>query len=214
MTQAKGTSLTNMKALAEHIRYHPDYAHELDSDDTIEIFYKTASLHDIGKVGIADAILQKPGKLSPEEYEVMKRHPIHGYNAIHTAQHLLSRELKGRAANFIKIAQQVTLSHHEKWDGSGYPQGLKSNDIPIVARLMAVADVYDAIISKRPYKKALGHHTASAIIKEGRGSSFDPVVVDAFLDLEETFDKISYILEDHFPSKSDLSLHSFDDLMF
>ncbi|WP_293268514.1 HD domain-containing phosphohydrolase [Neptunomonas sp.] len=203
-----------VKALAEHLRYHPDYAHELDNDDTIEVFYKTASLHDIGKVGIPDAILQKPGKLTPDEYEIMKRHPTHGYNAIHTAEHLLARELKGKAASFIRIAQQVTLSHHEKWDGSGYPQGLKSNDIPIVARLMSVADVYDAIISKRPYKKALEHRTASSIIQKGRGTFFDPNVVDAFLDLEDTFDKISYILEDYFPSKADASLHSFDELMF
>ncbi|WP_051221820.1 HD-GYP domain-containing protein [Neptunomonas japonica] len=203
-----------VKALAEHLRYHPDYAHELDNDETIEVFYKTASLHDIGKVGVPDAILQKPGKLDPDEYEVMKRHPIHGFNAIRTAEHLLTRELKGKAASFIKIAQQVTLSHHEKWDGSGYPQGLKNNEIPIVARLMAVADVYDAIISKRPYKKALEHCTASSIIQKGRGSFFDPNVVDAFLDLEDTFDKISYILEDYFPSKSDFSLHSCDELMF
>jgi putative two-component system response regulator len=203
-----------VKALAEHLRYHPDYADELDNDDTIEIFYKTASLHDIGKVGIPDAILQKPGKLTPEEYEIMKKHSIHGFHAIHTAELLLAREVKGKAANFLKIAQQVTLSHHERWDGMGYPQGLKEQSIPIVARLMAVADVYDAIISKRPYKDALKHNTASAIIKQGRGNFFDPSVVDAFIDLESTFEKISYILEDYFPSQSDLSLHSFDELIY
>lgn len=203
-----------VKALAEHLRYHPAYSAELDNDDTIEIFYKTASLHDIGKVGIPDAILQKPDRLSQEEYEIMKKHSVHGFNAIHTAELLLTREVKGKAASFLKIAQQVTLSHHEKWDGTGYPQGLKEQSIPIVARLMAVADVYDAIISKRPYKDALKHDTASAIIKKGKGTFFDPIVVDAFTDLESTFDKISYILEDYFPSRSDLSLHSFDDLIF
>lgn len=203
-----------VKALAEHLRYHPEYAMELDNDDTIEIFYKTASLHDIGKIGIPDAILQKPGKLDPEEYEIMKKHTIHGFNAIHTAELLLAREVKGKAANFLRIAQEVTLSHHEKWDGTGYPHGLKQQSIPIVARLMAVADVYDAIISKRPYKDALTHDTASTIIKKGSGTFFDPIVVDAFIDLECTFDKISYILEDYFPSQSDLSLHSFDDLIY
>lgn len=203
-----------VKALAEHLRYHPAYSAELDNDDTIEIFYKTASLHDIGKVGIPDAILQKPGKLNREEYEIMKKHPVHGFNAIHTAELLLAREIKGKAASFLRIAQQVTLSHHEKWDGTGYPHGLKQQSIPIVARLMAVADVYDAIISKRPYKVALTHDTASAIIKKGSGTFFDPIVVAAFIDLESTFDKISYILEDYFPSQSDLSLHSFDDLIY
>ncbi|SIT05562.1 HD-GYP domain-containing protein [Neptunomonas antarctica] len=201
-----------VKALAEYLRYHPDYALELDNDETIETFYKTASLHDIGKVGIPDAILQKPGKLDPEEYEIMKKHPMFGFQAISSAERLLARDVRGKAAEFFKIAKQVTLSHHERWDGDGYPQGLKGNNIPIVARLMAVADVYDAIISKRPYKEALKHNTASAIIKSGKGTFFDPNVVDAFLELEDTFDQISYILEDYFPSHGDLSVHSFEEL--
>lgn len=202
-----------VKTLAEHLRFHPDYAEELDNDETIEIFYKTASLHDIGKVAISDSILQKQGKLTPEEYEIMKQHPVHGYKAIRTAELLLAREMKGKAGNFLKIAQHVTLSHHERWDGKGYPQGLKAQAIPIVARLMSVADVYDAIISKRPYKEALEHSTASNIIKKGKGTFFDPNVVDAFIDLEDTFERISYILEDYFPSQSDLSLHSFDECL-
>lgn len=202
-----------VKALAEHLRYHPEYAHELDDDETIELFYKTASLHDIGKVGIPDSILQKPATLTDDEYELMKKHTVFGYQAIHSAELLLERETKGKAAKFLKIAQQVTLSHHERWDGTGYPQGLKGESIPIVARLMAVADVYDAIISRRPYKEAQDHIKASTMILEGSGTLFDPNVVKAFDDLQETFDKISYILEDYFPSQSDLTLHSLEDLL-
>ncbi len=203
-----------VKALAEHLRFHPDYRTELDDDETIELFYKTASLHDIGKVGIPDAILQKPGKLDAQEYEEMKKHTIYGYQAIHSAELLLERETKGKASKFLKIAQEVTLSHHERWDGQGYPQGLKGDEIPVVARLMSVADVYDAVISRRPYKDAIEHTSACDIILQGRGTLFDPAVVDAFEDLQETFDKISYILEDYFPSQSDLTLHGLDDLIY
>lgn len=199
-----------VKALAEHLRHHPDYQAELDNDETIELFYKTASLHDIGKVAIPDAILQKPGKLSPDEYEQMKLHTVRGYEAISSAEQLLTRESKGKAAKFLKIAQQVTLSHHERWDGTGYPQGLTANNIPVVARLMSVADVYDAMISRRPYKAALDHQEACKTIIEGRATLFDPEVVDAFIDLQDTFFRISQILEDYFPSRSDLTLHSLD----
>ena len=200
-----------VKALAEHLRFHPDYKAELDDEDTIELFYKTASLHDIGKVGIPDAILQKPGRLTGEEYEIMKRHTVFGYQAIHSAELLLNRQMKGKAAKFLKIAQQVTLSHHERWDGNGYPQGLAGNEIPIVARLMSVADVYDAMISRRPYKDPIEHLTATDVLIKGRGILFDPVVIDAFSELQHTFDQISYILEDYFPSEADLTFHSPDE---
>lgn len=199
-----------VKALAEHLRHHPVYQAELDNDETIELFYKTASLHDIGKVAIPDAILQKPGKLNPDEYEQMKLHTVRGYEAIASAEQLLTRESKGKAAKFLKIAQQVTLSHHERWDGTGYPQGLSGSGIPVVARLMSVADVYDAMISRRPYKAALDHQEACKTIIEGRATLFDPDVVDAFIDLQDTFFRISQILEDYFPSHSDLTLHSLD----
>ncbi len=200
-----------VKALAEHLRFHPNYQSELDDDETIELFYKTASLHDIGKVGIPDAILQKPGKLTGDEYEIMKRHTVYGYQAIHSAELLLNRETQGKAAKFLKIAQQVTLSHHERWDGKGYPQGLEAEQIPIVARLMTVADVYDAMISRRPYKDAIEHITAADVLIKGKETLFDPIVVDAFYDLQHTFDQISYILEDYFPSEADLTFHSPDE---
>ncbi len=201
-----------VKALAEHLRKSPEYKEELDSE-TIELFYKTSALHDIGKVGIPDSILQKPGELSPEEYEIMKTHTHLGFQAVHSAQQLLERESSSRAVKFLKIAQQVTLSHHERWDGGGYPQGLKGKQIPLVARLMAVADVYDAMISRRPYKNAMDHDYVTKVISSGRGSHFDPSVVDAFLDLQDMFDRISLKLEDVFPSSVDMTLHSIADLI-
>ena len=201
-----------VKALAEHLRKSAEYGEELDSE-TIELFYKTSALHDIGKVGIPDSILQKPGALMPDEYEVMKTHTYLGYQAVHSAAQLLERESSGQAAKFLKIAQQVTLSHHERWDGKGYPQGLEGKKIPLVARLMAVADVYDAMISRRPYKNAMDHSYVTQVISRGRGSHFDPTVVDAFLDLQDMFDRISIKLEDVFPSSVDMTLHSIADLI-
>lgn len=201
-----------VKALAEHLRHHPRFAAELDTE-TIDLLYKTAALHDIGKVAIPDAILQKPGELTPQEFEIMKQHAYYGYRAMHTAEQLMEQRLGGRAARFLKIGQQVTLSHHEHWDGSGYPQGLKGEEIPIVARLMAVADVYDAISSRRPYKEALGHEEAVRVISAGRGSHFDPDVVDAFIDLKDTFSCIAGVLDELFPSLTDLNLHSIDEYM-
>ncbi|MBV1787561.1 HD domain-containing protein [Marinobacterium sp. D7] len=198
-----------VKALAEHLRHHPRFAEELDGD-TIELLYKTAALHDIGKVAIPDSILQKPSKLTDDEFELMKRHTIFGYQAMHTAEQLMERNVGVQAAKFLRIGQQVTLSHHERWDGGGYPQGLKGEEIPLVARLMAVADVYDAVCSRRPYKDALSHDTASKTILEGRGTHFDPDVVDAFDDLKDTFEYVAGILEDRFPSLGDLTLHSLE----
>ncbi|KEA62719.1 Response regulator [Marinobacterium lacunae] len=198
-----------VKALAEHLCHHPRFAEVLDSD-TIELLYKTAALHDIGKVAIPDSILQKPAQLTVDEFEVMKRHTVFGYQAMHTAEQLMERNLGVQAAKFFRIGQQVTLSHHERWDGSGYPQGLKGEEIPLVARLMAVADVYDAVCSRRPYKSALSHDVAAKTIIDGRGLHFDPDVVDAFVDLKETFEYISGVLEDRFPSLNDLTLHSAD----
>ncbi|MGB0204804.1 MAG: HD-GYP domain-containing protein [Neptuniibacter sp.] len=201
-----------VKALAEFLKNKEPYKSELDRN-TIELFYKTAALHDIGKVGIPDKILQKPEKLTEEEYELMKQHTILGFKAIHSAELLVQREVSGQAAKFLTIAKQVTLSHHERWDGNGYPQGLKAENIPIVARLMAVADVYDAMISRRPYKGEMDHESAAEAIIHGSGSHFDPCVVEAFVALQETFKHISVKLEDHFPSEADLSLHSMADLI-
>ncbi|WP_415887834.1 HD domain-containing phosphohydrolase [Neptuniibacter sp. QD37_6] len=201
-----------VKALAEHLYKNPAYHDQLDAE-TIELYYKTSALHDIGKVGIPDHILQKPGELSAEEYRVMKTHTVLGYQAVTSAQQLLDNASSNKAVRFLELAQQVTLSHHERWDGEGYPQGLKGEAIPLIARLMAVADVYDAMISRRPYKSAVDHKRVTDVIVSGRGAHFDPAVVDAFLDLQDMFERISFKLEDVFPSSADLMLHSMGDLI-
>ena len=170
-----------VRVLATALRDHPDWAAHLD-DQTIEWLYKSAPLHDIGKVGIPDAILLKPGRLTPEEFEVMKTHTTLGRDALAMAEQRL-----GRSVPFLRIAKEIAYSHQEKWDGSGYPLGLRGEAIPLSARLMAVADVYDALISKRVYKGAMTHQEAVAVVAEGRGQHFDPVVVDAFMAHEAEF---------------------------
>jgi putative two-component system response regulator len=164
-----------VQALAVQLRDHPRFRDELTTEN-IQLLYKSAPLHDIGKVGVPDHILRKPGRLTPDEFEEMKRHTIYGRDAI-----LRAEELLGSQASFLRFAREIALSHQEKWDGSGYPEGLAGDAIPLSARLMAVADVYDALISKRVYKPAFPHDEAVRIITEGRGAHFDPDVVDAFL---------------------------------
>jgi len=163
-----------VKILAEHLREHPRFRHFLD-DATITLLFKSAPLHDIGKVGIPDAILLKPGRFTPEEFEIMKTHTTLGRDAIAHAEQQL-----GMDVDFLNLAKEIAYCHQEKWDGSGYPQGLAGDAIPISARLMAVADVYDALISRRVYKEGMPHEKAVGIILEGRGSHFDPDVLDAF----------------------------------
>lgn len=172
-----------VKDLAQMIRSFPEYAHELDNDDNIEAMFKTAPLHDVGKVGIPDRVLLKPGKLDEEEWEIMRTHPSLGGDALKKA----AESVKGRGALFLKYAQEIAYGHHEKWDGSGYPQGLSGDAIPISARLMAIADVYDALISRRCYKDPMSHEQALAIMLEGKGKHFDPVMLQTFLDNDQTF---------------------------
>ncbi|WP_101047357.1 response regulator [Macromonas nakdongensis] len=182
-----------VQCLAEQLSQHPRFSAAL-TPEYIQLLYKSAPLHDIGKVGIPDHILLKPARLTPEEFEVMKTHTTIGYNAIARAERALGTELE-----FLRPAKEIALSHQEKWDGSGYPQGLAGEAIPLSARLMALADVYDALISKRVYKPAFSHEKAVAIIQEGRGQHFDPDVTDAFLAVHERFREIaaSYADADH-----------------
>ena len=175
-----------VRALARHLEPHPRFNDFLDHD-TIEALYKVAPLHDIGKVGIPDAILLKPGKLTPEEFEIMKTHTTLGGNAITSSE----QHSQLRDNNYLRLAHQIATGHHEKWDGSGYPGGLKEDDIPIAARLMAVADVYDALISRRVYKDGFSDERATGIIVEGRGKHFDPDIVDAFLAIKSEFQEIA-----------------------
>ena len=175
-----------VKLLAELLRDHPRFRHFLDDDDTIGLLFKSAPLHDIGKVGIPDHILLKPGRLTVEEFEIMMTHTTLGRDAIQRAEDQL-----GISVDFLRLAKEIAYSHQEKWDGSGYPQGLAGDAIPISARLMAVADVYDALISRRVYKPGMSHEEAVDIIRQGGGWHFDPDVCDAFLSAAEQFKAIA-----------------------
>jgi len=173
-----------VRALATQVSLNPKYASFLD-DRAIELLYQSAPLHDIGKVGIRDEILLKPGKLSESEFEEMKRHAELGRDAINGLESRLGHN------SFLRYAREIAETHQEKWDGSGYPYGLKEDEIPISGRLMAIADVYDALISKRVYKPPLPHSEAVRIVAEGKGSHFDPDMVDAFLEIQDQFRAIA-----------------------
>jgi putative two-component system response regulator len=174
-----------VKALAQYLSRQPKYA-ALLTDSYIEMLFKSAPLHDIGKVGIPDRILLKPGRFEPAEFEIMKTHTTLGRDAIEHAEKQL-----GMSVDFLSTAKEIALSHQEKWDGSGYPQGLAGDAIPLSARLMAVADVYDALISRRVYKDGMPHEKAVTIIQEGRGTHFDPDVADAFIAIQAEFQEIA-----------------------
>ncbi|MFA7243008.1 MAG: two-component system response regulator [Sulfuricellaceae bacterium] len=174
-----------LKSLAERLKTHPRFCDFL-TDGTIEMLFKSAPLHDIGKVGIPDHILLKPGRLTEEEFNVMKSHSRLGYEALENAEHEL-----GMPVPFLRFAKEIACFHHEKWDGSGYPDGLAGDAIPLSARLMALADVYDALISKRVYKDGMSHDRAAGVLLEGRGTHFDPDVVDAFMAAQEDFKAIA-----------------------
>jgi putative two-component system response regulator len=180
-----------VKLLAQHLQFHPNYTHFLNMDGVIETLFKSAPLHDIGKVGIPDAILLKPGRFEPSEFEIMKSHPELGQNTILQAESELGIDVP-----FLQYAKEIAYGHHEKWDGSGYPQGLSGEDIPISARLMAVADVYDALISRRVYKEGMPHEQAVQIILDGKGTHFDPHIIEAFVVLHETFKEIASTFSD------------------
>ncbi len=173
-----------VKLLAERLQRHPQFAAYLNRE-MIDHLFKSAPLHDVGKVGVPDSILLKPGKLTSEEFEEIKNHTIYGRDALSVSASKLGSN------SFLKVAQEMAFTHHERWDGSGYPQGLKGEDIPISGRLMAVADVYDALISQRVYKPAMPHEQAVKIIEDGREKAFDPDIVDVFIELEDEFQKIA-----------------------
>jgi len=171
------------KIIAEKLREIPKYKGYIN-DSYIENIYKAAPLHDIGKVGIPDRILLKPSKLNEEEYEIMKTHAVIGAN---TLKEVIRKYPDNR---LLEMGISITNYHHEWWDGTGYPEGLKGTDIPLSARIMAVADVYDALRSKRVYKEAYTHEEAVTIIKEGRGTQFDPDIVDVLLENQDEFDYV------------------------
>lgn len=164
------------------------------TDQFIDMLGRSAPLHDVGKVGVPDRILCKPGRLTEEEFEVMKTHCVIGAEALAEADSAMG------GSSFLEMAQSIALTHHEKWDGSGYPAGLKGDEIPLEGRLMAIADVYDALRSRRVYKPAMPHAKALEIIREGRATHFDPEIVDAFLSLEGEIERIADELADAPPA--------------
>lgn len=170
-----------MRALAEHLRTHPRFSAQLD-DEVIDLLFKAAPLHDIGKVGIPDRILMKPGRLTDDEMTIMKTHTTIGHDAIERTMMRV-----GERVPVLEMAKEIALSHQEKWDGSGYPLGLAGDAIPLSGRLMAVADVYDALISRRVYKEPIPVPETIEIMARGRGNHFDPDILDAFLDLRGRF---------------------------
>ncbi len=174
-----------VRLLAQRLQTHPGFADFL-TDKVIDLLTKSAPLHDIGKVGIPDHILLKPGKLTAEEWVIMKTHSQLGAMAIERALRNADRRL-----DFLDMAMQIAHYHHERWDGKGYPDGLKGNAIPISARLMALADVFDALVTRRVYKEAFPIEQAKDLIVADRGRHFDPDVVDAFLDSFDEFVAIS-----------------------
>jgi putative two-component system response regulator len=173
-----------VKLLAERMITRPEFEGQLNYE-FIDSLYLSAPLHDIGKIGIRDSILMKKGKLTDKEFEEMKQHTVIGFNAIKTASLKLGKN------SFLKSAMELTLHHHEKWDGTGYPDGLKKTSIPLSCRIMAIGDVYDALISKRPYKPPFSHNEAVQIIVESGGTHFDPVIVSVFQEINEDFHKIA-----------------------
>jgi len=173
-----------LRILVDALLKDDRYKEEVSSWN-IEFLLQSSQLHDVGKIAIKDSILQKPAKLTPEEFDEMKTHTSFGIKVIEKIQENTSE------ATFLEYAKIFASTHHEKWDGTGYPTGLRGNDIPLQGRLMAIADVYDALISERPYKKPFSHEDAVDIIKKGSGSHFDPDLVGVFLEHEAEFREVA-----------------------
>jgi putative two-component system response regulator len=177
------------RILADELSTWPKYCDQIDGD-YVQLIYLTSPLHDIGKVGIPDAVLLKPGSLTPEEFDIMKQHAVLGGET-------LSAVAQARPdAQFLTMAQEIAMTHHERWDGTGYPNHVKGEKIPLCGRIVALADVYDALRSKRVYKPAYSHQTARSLIMEGRGTQFDPDIVEAFLNRENEFMAVADQLND------------------
>jgi CHASE2 domain-containing sensor protein len=174
------------RVLAEQLAIEPRYGSYL-TPDTIELLSSLAPLHDIGKVGVPDRLLNKPGDLTPEEMIEMRKHPAHGRDVILHAE----QDVGAHDDHILAMAKDIVYTHHEKWDGSGYPQGLKGTDIPIPGRLMALVDVYDAVRTRSLYRQPMSHAAAVDLIVRGRGTHFDPAVVDAFLRVSNVMEQIA-----------------------
>lgn len=177
------------RILAEELSGKPEFSKYI-SENYIEDIFNSAILHDIGKVGIPDAILRKPAGLTDDEFEIIKTHTTLGGEAIEA----IENRIEGQS--FLTIGKEIAYHHHEKWDGSGYPNGFQKEEIPLSARIIALADVYDALTSKRAYKEAYTHQDAIRMIKKLKGTHFDPDVVDAFLTVKDKFKSIAATYHD------------------
>ena len=173
------------RLLAQQLTTHPEFADTV-SPAGIEQLMDSIPLYDLGTVGVPDRVLLKPGRLTTDELAIMRTHPKVGFDALVRAEKTL-----GQTASWLTVAKELVLSHQEKWDGTGYPQGLKGNQIPASARIVALADVYDALISNKVYKDGVPHDAAVGIIFSERGAHFDPDVVDAFMTVHEKFADIA-----------------------
>ncbi len=178
-----------VRALAQKLAESPKFETRL-TEQVIELLFKSSPLHDIGKVGVADSILLKPDRLTDSEFDAMKLHTRYGRDALKVAKEKLGNN------SFMHYAREIAYTHHERWDGSGYPLGLAGEEIPVSGRIMAIADVYDALISQRVYKVPMAHHNAVAIIESGRDNHFDPDMVDAFVVIQDEFRLIAVTYAD------------------
>ena len=170
-----------IKLFMDGMRKYGIYKDELEGLNEESVLL-SSMLHDVGKITVRDSILNKPDKLTAEEFDKMKVHTVFGSEIMENIKK------KTRDSEFVENARIFALTHHERWDGSGYPNGLRNSDIPIQGRIMAIVDVYDALVESRPYKKAFSHEKAVEIINEGKGTHFDPVLIDLFNDMNEIFD--------------------------
>jgi response regulator RpfG family c-di-GMP phosphodiesterase len=175
------------KIIAQELSGHKKYYGYI-TPKYVDDIYQSSILHDIGKVGIPDAVLLKPGKLSPEEFDIIKEHSRLGGDALSEIESKIDGE------SFLTLAKEIAYHHHERWNGKGYPNGLKGDEIPLSARIVALADVYDALTSKRVYKEAFSHEDAIKIIVAERGKQFDPDVVDGFMARNKDFFQIRHVL--------------------
>ncbi|MBF0302411.1 MAG: response regulator [Desulfamplus sp.] len=188
-----------VKSLAFNIKDNPRFKSIL-TNDYIDLLVKSAPLHDIGKVGVPDSILLKAGRLTEPEFEEMKKHTIYGRDIIAASEKSLGEE------SFLTLAREIAYTHHEKWDGSGYPEGTRCDMIPLSGRIMAIADVYDALISKRVYKSPFSHSKAVEIITNGKGTHFDPDIAGAFIEHENEFRLIALKYADFDEERAMLSI--------
>jgi putative two-component system response regulator len=178
-----------VKAIAGRLGCVDEYSNKL-SPKMIDLIVRAAPLHDIGKIGVPDKILMKNGKLTDDERSIMSMHTLYGKQALEKAEKDIGN------TPYLEVAKQIAYCHHEKGDGSGYPEGLSGESIPLSARIMAIADVYDALISKRHYKEAMGHREAVALIEKSRGTHFDPVIFDIFMEVRDEFRDIAERFKD------------------